>query len=199
MSETASINFFALGRRPTQDELAALPPDTPIMMRHLTTWYDGGESLREFGLLGLRDALTKPTLLRRFLEEYGLHFEIDKKLLWVNQQPIPLFDCLENCASCLNDRTTCRLFDKAAKSALSPLYERIYDDKPEPTFYLYYTPDEEASLPGARHPMVLKLLDDLLTARGESAVLVEEWVRRCGGKVQRVEFYNIGEKIFLKK
>jgi hypothetical protein len=190
LPDLTSLNFFS-GEQSAPDPalLAALPADTLLSMRHLTTFDDEGESLRKFGLLNLRGALTRATPLRRFLADNGLTFYPEARLIRLNGKEVHLFDCLENCASCLNDKAVCRLYDRANKAAFARLYPRLFEDAGEPAVYLYYPADTDVSaLPGARCPQVLTLLDEMLESLGTPLDLEKQWVERHKVKYHVVEF-----------
>ena len=190
MPDPTPLNFFS-AELPAPDPafLATLPADTLLSVRHLTTFDDEGQSLKKFGLLNLRGALTQATPLRQFLADNGLTFDLDARLIRLNGKEIPLFECLENCASCLNDKAVCRLYDRANKTAFARLYPRLFDDAGEPAVYLFYPADaDEAALPGARCPQVLTLLDEMLESLGTPLGLETQWVERYKGKYHVVEF-----------
>jgi hypothetical protein len=190
LPDLTPLNFFS-AEQPAPDPafLAALPADTLLSVRHLTTFDDEGESLRKFGLLNLRGALTQATPLHRFLADNGLTFDPDTRLIRLNGKEIHLFDCLENCASCLNDKAVCRLYDRANKAAFSRLYPHLFEDAGEPAVYLYYPADTDVSiLPGARCPQVLTLLDEMLESLGTPLDLEMQWAERHKGKYHVVEF-----------
>lgn len=187
MPEFAPLNFFKLCRAPDRAELAALDPQTLVTARHITTDPDGGTSLEKYGLLPLREVLSLDTPLRRFLADHGIQYIHEKRLFTVNGEPVPLINCMESCASCLVEKAVCRLYSRESKRVLAALYPRLLYEDGSPAFYLYYAPAEEASLPEAKSPQVLRLLDELLLTLGKPAGLADEWMRSCEGNYQVVK------------
>jgi hypothetical protein len=181
------LNFFAAGRALERSEWTALDPETLIAARHITTCPDGGASIEKFGLLPLRQVLTEDTPLRQFLHDHGVIFDPEKRLFLVKGEVVHLLNCMESCASCLVEKTVCRLYSRESKRVLSVLYADLSPRGGSPAYYLYYSPQEEASLPEAHSPRVLRLLDDLLTTLDKPACLVEEWTGLCGGKYKVIE------------
>jgi hypothetical protein len=176
-----------MGRAPERSEWTALDPQTLIVVRHITTCPDDGESIERFDLLPLRAVLTTDTPLRQFLHDHGVVFDPEKRLFLVNGEVVHLLNCMESCASCLVEKAVCRLYSRESKRILSVLYADLSPRGGSPAYYLYYAPQEKAALPEAHSPRVLRLLDDLLTTLGKPAGLAEEWTRLCGGKYTVIE------------
>ena len=187
MIDSAPLNFFNLGRPPSPSELAELPPDTLVVGRHITTCPNGGTSLEKYSLLPLRDVLTLNTPLRQFLADHSIQYDHKKRVFLANGQMVPLINCMESCASCLVDKALCRLVTRESKRVLSKLYPRLLYEDGDPAFYLYYSPEEEASLPEAKAPQVLRLLDELLQTLEMPAGLAEEWAKECDGRYHVIE------------
>lgn len=187
MDPNLPLNYFAAGRAPDRSELAALDPQTLIVARHITTCPDDGASIEKFGLLPLRAVLTEDTPLRQFLHDHGVAFDPEKRLFLVNGEVVFLLNCLESCASCLVEKTVCRLYSRESKRALSILYADLSPRGGSPAYYLYYDPQEETFLPEACSPRVLRLLDDLLATLDKPTTLAKEWIQLCGGKYRVIE------------
>ena len=59
-----------------------------VRCRHVTAQIDGGESIKQYGLLKLTDMLEQNTPLRRFLEEYGIAVNPSECRLTVGNETI---------------------------------------------------------------------------------------------------------------
>lgn len=71
-----------------------------LTCKHVTTAHDNLESIKKYGLLSLKDALTVDSLLRQFLTDNQIVIDVENKFLKYKDNHVYLFEYNEDCNNC---------------------------------------------------------------------------------------------------